>query len=237
MQKIIPPINLIQTMLFIYFSRKLVFWWGHLGNIWFSEPNFMKFENQLLMWKVIYFSCTLSRVHILCRDCPFWYPGQQHPKAMLARAKTEPLKNSKIKIWPSQKNTLADNTCNVLHLGLSLSLIWYPFLLSFFTPSLRRSRESCIFFKIFSHFSLEALNPKLQSTLFFLQPLLLSKSWPFVPDRPNFLIPDSNRLYVLIEILVKASEPEWKQQLWYIGLMKKKSPICLIGWNFALTPT
>ena len=122
-------------------------------------------------------------------------------ESMSARADTELLKNSKIKIWPFQKNTLANNTCNVLHLGLSLSLIWYPFLLSFFTPSLRRSRESCIFFKIFSHFSSEALNPKLQSTLFFLQPLL-SKSWPFVPDHPNFLIPNSNHLYVLIEILV-----------------------------------
>ena len=51
-------------------KRKLVFWWGHLGNIWFSEPNFMKSKNQLLMWKVTYFSCTLSRLHILCRDCP-----------------------------------------------------------------------------------------------------------------------------------------------------------------------
>ena len=49
---------------------KLVFWWGHLGIIWFSEPNFMKFENQLLMCKVIYFSCTLRRLHILCQNCP-----------------------------------------------------------------------------------------------------------------------------------------------------------------------
>ena len=59
---------------------KLVFWWGHLGNIWFSEPNFIKFENQLLMWKVIYFSCTLRRLHILCRNClPYLVIFQNYP--------------------------------------------------------------------------------------------------------------------------------------------------------------
>ena len=49
---------------------RLVFWRGHLRNIWVLEPNFMKSENRLLMWKVIYFPCTPSRLHILCRDCP-----------------------------------------------------------------------------------------------------------------------------------------------------------------------
>ena len=106
---------------------KLVFWWGHLGNIWFSESNFMKSKNHLLIWKVIYFSCTLSRLAFLCRDCPFGYPGQQHPKAMLARAKTEPLKNSKIKIWSSQKNTLADGSFFPFSHSIPISLIFLHF--------------------------------------------------------------------------------------------------------------
>ena len=38
------------------------------------ESNFMKSENQFLMWKIIYFLCTLSRLHILCQDCPFFPP-------------------------------------------------------------------------------------------------------------------------------------------------------------------
>ena len=87
-----------------------MFWWGYLWNIWFSEPIFMKYENQLLMWKVICFSCTLSWLHILCRDWPFGYPGRQHLQAMSARTKTELIENSKIKIWASHKNTLADGS-------------------------------------------------------------------------------------------------------------------------------
>ena len=34
---------------------KLVFWWANLWNIWFLEPMFMKYEKQLLMWKVMCF--------------------------------------------------------------------------------------------------------------------------------------------------------------------------------------
>ena len=37
------------------------------------EPNFMKSENQFLMWKIIYFLCTLSQLHILCRNCLFFF--------------------------------------------------------------------------------------------------------------------------------------------------------------------
>ena len=29
----------------ITIKEKLVFWWDHLENIWFLEPNFMKYEN------------------------------------------------------------------------------------------------------------------------------------------------------------------------------------------------
>ena len=52
---------------------KLVFWWGHLGNIYFSKPDFMKYKNQFLMWKIIYFSCTLSWLHILYRYCLLFF--------------------------------------------------------------------------------------------------------------------------------------------------------------------
>ena len=39
---------------------ELVFWWGHLINIWFLKPNFMKYDNQILIWKIILLSCTLN---------------------------------------------------------------------------------------------------------------------------------------------------------------------------------
>ena len=34
----------------------------------------LKYENQLLMWKIIYFLCTLSWLHILCWNCLFFFP-------------------------------------------------------------------------------------------------------------------------------------------------------------------
>ena len=47
-----------------------MFWWGHLANIYFLEPNFMKSENLFLIWKIISFLCTLSGLHFLYWDCP-----------------------------------------------------------------------------------------------------------------------------------------------------------------------
>ena len=47
---------------------------------------------------------------------------------------------------------------------------WQLFLSSVFTPSPRRSRESCIFFNNFSHLISEAFNPKLQSSFLSLAP-------------------------------------------------------------------
>ena len=43
--------------------------------IWFAKPKFIKYENQILIWKVIWLSCTLSQFHFLCQDCPsgFYY--------------------------------------------------------------------------------------------------------------------------------------------------------------------
>ena len=55
-----------------------MFWWDHLGNIWFSEPNFMKSKNQFLIWKIIYFLCTLSQLYILCWDCFFLFFSYTH---------------------------------------------------------------------------------------------------------------------------------------------------------------
>ena len=40
---------------------------GHLENIWFLEPNFLKYDNQLLMWKIIYFLYILSHDSSLIR--------------------------------------------------------------------------------------------------------------------------------------------------------------------------
>ena len=73
---------------------KVVIWWCHLGNIYFLEPNFMKSENQLLMWKIIYFSCTLSWLHILCRYCPFFflpYPPSTFPRFPMKSTDTLPV--------------------------------------------------------------------------------------------------------------------------------------------------
>ena len=34
------------------------------------KPNFMKYENQILIWKVILLSCTLRQLPFLCQDYP-----------------------------------------------------------------------------------------------------------------------------------------------------------------------
>ena len=101
-----------------------MFWWANLWNIWFLEPMFMKHEKQLLMWKVICVSCTLSRLPFLCRVCPFGYLGQQHLQAMLAWVEIEPVENSKIKIWASHKNTLADGSFFTLSHLILIPLIF-----------------------------------------------------------------------------------------------------------------
>ena len=44
---------------------------GDLINIWFLKSNFMKYENQILIWKITLLSYTLSRPHFLFLDCPF----------------------------------------------------------------------------------------------------------------------------------------------------------------------
>ena len=79
------------------------------------------------------------------------------------------------------KNTLVDGSF------FPFSLIWYPFLSSFFTPSLRRSREPCIVFKKFSSFSSEAFNPKLQLHFSFFSPFS-SQS----PDQSYSIVPISS---------------------------------------------
>ena len=58
-------------MLIPHFSMETCVLMGHLINIWFLKPNFMKYENQILVWKVILLSCTLSRLHFLCQGYPF----------------------------------------------------------------------------------------------------------------------------------------------------------------------
>ena len=47
-----------------------MFWRGHLKNILFLKSNFIKYDNQILIWKVILLLCTLSWLHFLCQDCP-----------------------------------------------------------------------------------------------------------------------------------------------------------------------
>ena len=109
---------------------KDVFFLGNLcvdGAIW----DIYGFQNHIyeiwklaLMWKVIYFLCTLSRVHILGRDCP---PGLQVNnifESMSSRAETEPLENSKIKIWHSHKNTVADDSFFPLSHLIPISLMF-----------------------------------------------------------------------------------------------------------------
>ena len=71
------------------------------GNLCFDGPIceiygfwFMKYEKQLLMWKVICVSCTLSWLAFLCQDCPSRYPSQHYSQVMRARAEIEPVKNT-----------------------------------------------------------------------------------------------------------------------------------------------
>ena len=59
--------------------RKVVLWASHPNIIAFSKPNNGKYENQLLIWKVLSFLCTLSRLHLLCPNCPSVSPAQHHP--------------------------------------------------------------------------------------------------------------------------------------------------------------
>ena len=105
-------------------NGELVFWRANLWNIWFLELMFMKYEKQLLIWKVICVSCTFNRLSFLCRDCPSEYPGQQHLQVMSAWAKIELVENSKIKFWVSHKNTLADGSFFLLSHLIPIPLIF-----------------------------------------------------------------------------------------------------------------
>ena len=57
---------------------KVVLWAYYPNIIAFSKPNNGKYENQLLIWKVLSFLCTLSRLHLLCPNCPSVSPAQHH---------------------------------------------------------------------------------------------------------------------------------------------------------------
>ena len=72
---------------------------GHFGNIWFLEPNFMKYEKQILMWKVIYFfmHSELTPFFVL-RLAPLGLQVSNILESMLAQTEIELLKNTKIKI-------------------------------------------------------------------------------------------------------------------------------------------
>ena len=54
-------------------------WDSHPNIIAFSKPNNEKYDNQLLIWKVLSFLCTLSRLHLLCPNCPSVSLAQHHP--------------------------------------------------------------------------------------------------------------------------------------------------------------
>ena len=82
-----PQTLVLALILFHFFSsfffiRKVVIWVSHPNIITFSKPNNEKYDNQLLIWKVLSFLCTLSRLHLLCPNCPSISPAQhshQHP--------------------------------------------------------------------------------------------------------------------------------------------------------------
>ena len=60
-------------------NEKVVFWASYPNIIAFSKPNNGKYENQLLIWKVLSFLCTLSRLHLLCPNCLSVSLAQHHP--------------------------------------------------------------------------------------------------------------------------------------------------------------
>ena len=66
-----------QSFHFLFFG-KVMLWASHPNIIAFSKPNNGKYENQLLIWKVLSFLCTLSRLHLLCPNCPSISPAQHH---------------------------------------------------------------------------------------------------------------------------------------------------------------
>ena len=66
---------------FSFFLGKVVLWVFH-PNVAFSKPNNGKYENQLLIWKVLSFLCTLNRLHLLCPNYPSNSPSQ-HPQHYL----------------------------------------------------------------------------------------------------------------------------------------------------------
>ena len=50
--------------------RKVVLWASHPNIIAFSKLNNGKYDNQLLIWKVLSFLFTLCQFHLLCPNCP-----------------------------------------------------------------------------------------------------------------------------------------------------------------------
>ena len=69
----------LQAYFSINGNGKVVFWASYPNIIAFSKPNNGKYENQLLIWKVLSFLCTLSRLHLLCPNCLSVSPAQHHP--------------------------------------------------------------------------------------------------------------------------------------------------------------
>ena len=60
------------------FLGKVGLWASHPNIITFSKPNNGKYDNQLVIWKVLSFLCTLSWLHLLCPNCPS-ISWAQHP--------------------------------------------------------------------------------------------------------------------------------------------------------------
>ena len=104
---------------------------GHLINIWFLKPNFMKYDNWTLIWKVILFSCTLSQLHFLCQDCPSRSPLSIKKKKRLqwwCRRWTDVDLRQPWHLWiflPQQHPSLHVNTNNNLKSFLT-HLFYFP---------------------------------------------------------------------------------------------------------------
>ena len=144
-----------------FFFGKVVFSWTNLLNIWFLEPRFMEYEKYLSMWKLIWVSCTLSRLSFFLPRLPLlvsrsatteghvstgWnWTGWKLQNEMLSFPLSHliPITLSCLHsvtkaIWDSQKNGVADASRPLPTVLSSFSLIPYPFLSFVLTSSPRR---------------------------------------------------------------------------------------------------
>ena len=67
-----------ETIYITYNVGKVVIWASHPNIIAFSKLNNGKYDNQLLIWKVLSFLCTLSWLHLLYQNYPSVSPTQHH---------------------------------------------------------------------------------------------------------------------------------------------------------------